>query len=316
MVTGCAGFIGSHLAEKLLREGFNVIGIDNFDPYYSPELKRRNIESLNIFGGFRFFEGDISDNNILDKAFENVTVVYHLAASAGVRNSIKYPTSYCRNDVHNTVILLDHARKRDIRKFVFASSSSVYGEVPENELPMSEDRVPNPISPYALSKLQGEMWCRMFTESYGLDTTVLRYFTVFGPRQRPDEAFTKFIAKTLRGEEIQIYGDGEQTRDFTYVGDIVDGTVLAADGGKGIYNLGGGNRISVNKMVSVIGDATGIKPECVNIEKQPGDVSHTFADITKARKELGYEPKISLEEGTRMHVEWAKKLADSGFVFH
>ncbi len=316
-VTGCAGFIGSHLTESLLNRGIEVIGIDNFDPYYSVELKKLNIKKLMGFENFHFFEGDISDRNVIEKLFRNdIDVVYHLAASAGVRNSIEYPVKYCENNTINTVRLLELSRKRNVHKFVFASSSSVYGEVPENELPVKEDRLLKPISPYALSKLQGEMWCEIFNRLYGLNTVALRYFTVYGPGQRPDEAFTKFITRVLRGEEIQIYGDGEQTRDFTFVEDIVNGTILAAERGKGVYNLGGGNRISVNRMVSVIRNVTGEEPKTVNIEKQLGDVSHTFADITKARNELGYEPKTSIEEGAKRHVEWVRQLIDNGFVFH
>jgi nucleoside-diphosphate-sugar epimerase len=316
LVTGCAGFIASHLAEALLQRGLDVIGVDNFDPYYSVELKRLNIDSLKQHPHFHFLEGDISNENILGDVFKNdIDVVYHLAASAGVRNSINYPVKYCWNDVYNTVLLLDMVRNKEVRKFVLASSSSVYGEVPESELPMKEDRLLRPISPYALSKQQAEMWCEMFRDVYGLNTVALRYFTVYGPRQRPDEAFTKFISRILKGEEIQIYGDGKQTRDFTFIGDIVKGTMLAAEKGSGIYNLGGGNRVSVNEMVSVIRKATGESPRMVNIEKQQGDVLHTFADITKARKDLGYGPATSLEEGTRMHVEWVRKLRDNGLVF-
>lgn len=316
LVTGCAGFIGSHLAETLLKRGLEVIGIDNFDPYYSIELKKRNINILEQFGNFHFMEGNISDDSVLEKLFKNhIETIYHLAASAGVRNSIKYPTEYCENDVLSTAKLLEHSKNNNIKNFVYASSSSVYGEVPENELPMSETRTPNPISPYALSKLQGEMWCQLYRELYGLNTTILRYFTVYGPRQRPDEAFTKFITKILRGETIQIYGDGEQTRDFTFVEDIVNGTILAAEKGSGIYNIGGGNRVSVNKMISVMRNVMGVNPKTTNIEKQQGDVSHTQSDIIKARNEFGYEPSVSLEDGTRRHVEWTKQLINDGFVF-
>ena len=316
LVTGCAGFIGSHLAETLLGQGKQVIGIDNFDPYYSIELKKKNIEILKGFGNFHFIEGDIFGDDVLNSAFENeVSVVYHLAASAGVRNSIKHPTFYCRNDILGTAKLLEYSKNNNVKKFVFASSSSVYGEVSEEELPMKETSNPKPISPYSLSKLNGEMWCQLYRELYGLDTVMLRYFTVYGPRQRPDEAFTKFITKIIKGEQIQIYGDGEQTRDFIFVRDIINGTLLAAEKGSGIYNLGGGNRISVNKMVSVLRSVMDSEINLINIEKQQGDVPHTCADISKARNELGYEPSVSLEEGTRMHVEWAKKLINDRFVF-
>lgn len=315
LVTGCAGFIGSHLVETLLKKGVSVTGIDSLDPYYSVDLKKRNLLALKEFGNFHLITGDISEDSILKEAFKDIEIVYHLAASAGVRNSINNPTQYCQNDVLNTARLLELSGKMDVRKFVYASSSSVYGEVPENELPMGEDRVPKPVSPYALSKFQGEMWCSLYTDLYGLKTTRLRYFTVYGPRQRPDEAFTKFITRILRGDTIEIYGDGNQTRDFTYVDDIVEGTLLAGDKGNGVYNLGGGNRVSVNDMVSVISKAMNVEPKITYMEKQQGDVLHTQADISKARKDLGYQPKVSLEEGTRRHVEWAKKLINDGFVF-
>ncbi len=316
LVTGCAGFIGSHMAEALLERGHKVIGIDNFDPYYSVELKKLNVETLKRSENFTFIEGDICNNSVLEKAFSGgMERVFHLAASAGVRNSIRHPTFYCRNDVLNTAKLLEFSKDHGIGKFVYASSSSVYGEVPKEELPVTEERLPAPISPYALSKLQGEMWCQLYRDVYGLDTVSLRFFTVYGPRQRPDEAFTKFITKILRNEQIQIYGDGEQTRDFTFVGDVINGLMLASDKGKGVYNIGAGNRISVNKMVSVIGKVMGNEPDCVNINKQPGDVSHTGADITKAREELGYEPGTTIEEGASRHVEWARRLVDNGFVF-
>jgi UDP-glucose 4-epimerase len=307
LVTGCAGFIGSHLAESLMKKGWKVFGVDNFDPYYDSKIKKKNIDALRKFEGFEFIEGDIFEDSVLKTIFEReIDVVYHLAASAGVRNSIKYPTLYCKNDVFSTAKLLEYSKDNNVKKFVFASSSSVYGEVSEQELPVKESREPKPISPYALSKLNGEMWCQLYNEIYDLDTVILRYFTVYGPRQRPDEAFTKFITKIINGEQIEIYGNGEQTRDFTYVQDIVDGTILAAEKGNGIYNLGGGNRISVNEMVSVIGEVMRIQINKINIEKQQGDVSHTGADISKARTELGYEPKVSLREGTKSHVSWAK----------
>jgi nucleoside-diphosphate-sugar epimerase len=307
LVTGCAGFIGSHLAGRLLETGEDVVGIDNFDPYYPKELKLRNLESLKQNPKFRFFEMSVLDDKLGD-VMGNVSVIYHEAAMAGVRNSIREPWRYFQTNVEGTFRLLELARKTDAEKFVFASSSSVYGEVPENELPVREDRAPNPVSPYALSKYQGEQWCRLFADVYGLRTVCPRYFTVYGPGQRPDEAFTKFISKIMNSEEIQIYGDGNQTRDFTYVGDVVSGTILAAQKGNGLYNIGSGNRVTVNEMVEVIGRVMGTQPKTVHIEKQQGDVSHTWSSIEKARGELGYEPRTSLEEGTRKHVEWCKNI--------
>lgn len=315
LVTGCAGFIGSHLAEALLKKGSNVIGVDNFDPYYSVELKKLNIKALKQSSRFRFIEGDIGDDRVLDKAFNGVDTVYHLAASAGVRNSLQYPVKYCNNDVLNTVKVLEWSRKNGVKKLVFASSSSVYGEVPESELPIREDKALKPITPYSLSKQQAETWCRMYSDIYGLSTVIIRYFTPYGPRQRPDEAFTKFIARILGGQPIEVYGDGRQTRDFTYIGDVVHGTILAGERGSGVYNVGAGNRISVNEMVSVISRVAGIEPKVKNIGKQQGDVSHTHADISRAKNDLGYDPRTSLEDGARKHVEWVRNLLDDGFVF-
>ena len=304
LVTGCAGFIGSHLCEKLLNQGLKVTGLDNIDPYYSVEWKENNLKMLKKYPNFNFVRGSILDSKTVKDVVKNVEIVYHLAALAGVRNSIKNPIRYCETDIIGTVKLLNASRKTDVKKFVFASSSSVYGEVAEKELPVKEERKLNPISPYALAKVQGEEWCKMFEKVYGLRTVSLRYFTVFGPRQRPDEAFSKFIGSIMKGDGIEIYGDGNQTRDFTFVGDVVDGTVLACERGKGIYNIGSSNRISVNEMVSLIEKNMGNKAKIKHIERQQGDVTHTWSDINKAEVELGYKPKVSIEEGIKRHIEW------------
>lgn len=304
LVTGCAGFIGSHLTEELLARGLNVVGIDNFDPYYSVRIKKRNMAELKKHKKFRFVQGSILNDSALKK-IKNVETVYHEAAIAGVRNSIKEPARYCENNSLGTLKLLNHFR--DVKKFVYASSSSVYGSVDARELPMRETMTANPISPYGMSKLQGEEWCRLFTKVYGTPTTSLRYFTVYGPRQRPDEAFTRFISKALKGRPIEIYGSGNQTRDFTYVKDIVDGTILAAEKGRGVLNLGSGSRITVKEMVEHVSWISNKKIKVKHINKQPGDAPHTWADINKARAELGYEPKHSLEEGIGEQVEWCRK---------
>ncbi|UCD07056.1 MAG: GDP-mannose 4,6-dehydratase [Candidatus Aenigmatarchaeota archaeon] len=306
LVTGCAGFIGSHLCENLLKQGLKVAGLDNLDPYYSTEWKENNLKVLKKQSNFNFIKGSILDSNLLKDIIKDVEIVYHLAALPGVRNSIKTPVKYCETDVLGTIKLLDVSRNMDVKKFAFASSSSVYGEVPENELPVSEDRKPNPISPYGLAKTQGEEWCKMFEEVYGLKTVSLRYFTVFGPRQRPDEAFSKFIMRIMKDEEIEIYGDGNQTRDFTYISDIVNGTLLACEKGNGIYNIGSNKRISVNEMVDLIEKIMNKKAQIKYIEKQLGDVTHTWSKIDKAKRDLGYGPKVSIEEGIKRHVEWFK----------
>ena len=307
LVTGCAGFIGSNLCEKLLGQNLSVIGLDNIDPYYSPDWKENNLKILREKPKFSFIKGSILDSEAIKKAMGDAEIVYHLAALPGVRNSIKNPVKYCETDVLGTIGLLNASRNSNVKKFVFASSSSVYGEVPENELPVKEDRKLNPISPYALAKVQGEEWCEMFKKVYGLKTTSLRYFTVFGPRQRPDEAFSKFIGRMFRDEEIEIYGDGNQTRDFTFVGDVVNGTVLACEKGNGIYNIGSSKRINVNQMVQMIENVMGKKAKIKHIERQQGDVTHTWSNIDKAKNEIGYQPKVSIEEGIKRHVEWFRK---------
>ena len=307
LVTGCAGFIGSNISEALLKEGHNVIGIDNLDPYYSVEIKKANLEILKKFSSFEFMFGSILDDSALQKIkAKGVEIVNHQAAMAGVRASMKNPQKYCNVNVLGTVRLLDVFR--DVEKFVCASSSSVYGEVKEEDLPVSETRSPSPISPYALSKLQGEQWCGMFSESYGMKTVMLRYFTVYGPRQRPDEAIQKFINKIFKGETIEIYGDGNQTRDFTCVLDVVKANMLAMRKGKGVFNIASGNRISVNDLVEVIGKAKGTEPKVNHVGIQQGDVSHTSADITKAKNELGFTPKLSIDEGVKKHVEWFRGI--------
>lgn len=307
LVTGCAGFIGSHLCERLLEQDINVIGIDNIDSYYSMDWKKNNLEILKSNPNFEFIKGSILDSELISDVVKKVEIVYHLAALPGVRNSIINPLKYFETDVMGTIKLLDASMKSDIEKFVFASSSSIYGEVSESELPVKEDRKPNPISPYALAKAQGEKWCDMFEYLYGLKNVSLRYFTVFGPRQRPDEAFSKFIGKIIKDEEIEIYGDGNQTRDFTFVSDVVNGTILACNRGRGVYNIGSGNSISVNKMISLIENIMNKKIRTKHIERQQGDVTHTWSSIEKAKKEIGYEPKVSVEEGIKRHVDWFRE---------
>ena len=307
LVTGCAGFIGSHLCEGLLGQNLSVIGLDNIDAYYSPDWKENNLKILREKPNFNFIKGSILDSEVIKKVIGDAEIVYHLAALPGVRNSIKNPVKYCETDVLGTIKLLDASRNSNVKKFVFASSSSVYGEVPENELPVREDRKLNPISPYALAKVQGEEWCEMFKKVYGLKTASLRYFTVFGPRQRPDEAFSKFIGRMFKDEGIEIYGDGNQTRDFTFVGDVVNGTILACEKGSGIYNIGSSKRINVNQMVQMIEKVMEKKAKVKHIGRQQGDVTHTWSNIDKAKNELGYEPEVSIEEGIRKHVEWFSK---------
>src|SRR3989344_1438683 len=238
LVTGTAGFIGSHLSTELLKRGFQVVGVDNFNDYYSKDRKLENISSLVKNNNFHFIEGDLRDKKIAESVTQNVELIYHLAGMGGVRNSIKNPALYMENNIISTANLLELSNC----KFVFASSSSVYGNVPENQLPVSENVQLKPVSPYALSKKLCEEICELYAREFGRKIAVVRYFTVYGPRQRPDEAFTKFINLALAGQEIPLYGDGSQTRDFTFVSDAVNGTILAAEKGNGIYNISGGKR--------------------------------------------------------------------------
>ena len=305
LVTGCCGFIGSHLAERLLKGGEDVLGIDNFDPYYPRQLKLKNLEALKEHKGFQFVEESILGD--LEHLFRKVSIVYHQAAIAGVRNSLRDPLRYVENNVLGTANILNLSRNSGVKKVVFASSSSVYGEVAESELPLEESHKLEPISPYGYSKKLCEEICHMYSRVWGLALVSLRYFTVYGPRQRPDEAFSKFIKKILKGEPVEVYGSGEQTRDFTYISDAVDATLLAARKGHGIYNIASGSRITLNKALSLISRISGLEPRIVPKEKQQGDVSHTWASISKARKELGYRPKIPLEQGLTEHLQWLKK---------
>jgi len=306
MVTGCAGFIGSSLAERLLYDGHSVIGVDNFDPYYPISLKKENIKRLDGNRNFTFVNASILDKSSISRYIKDVKIVFHQAAMAGVRNSIRFPSKYFSVNVQGTANILELAMK-NVDKVIAASSSSIYGEVKKEELPVSEDREPNPKSPYALSKMHAEKICGVFTRLYGLKTVCLRYFTVYGPRQRPDEAFTKFLIKSIKNEEIQIYGDGKQTRDFTFVADVVNANVLAIKKGQGIYNIGSDRSIELNEALDIMEDVLGKKIRRVNVERNKADISYTWADITKAKKELRYSPKTDIRDGIREHFEWCKK---------
>jgi len=303
LVTGCAGFIGSNITERLLNDGHDVTGIDNFDPYYDPAIKERNISGFREDPSFTFLKGSILDKHILGKVPKGISVVCHQAATAGVRYSLQNPLKYNDNP-KGTLALLE--RFKDAR-FIYASSSSVYGELSRDSLPAREDFAPNPASPYAASKLMGEGWCDLYSRIHGTKTVILRYFTVYGPRQRPDEAINRFTNGILDGREIQIYGDGEQTRDFTYVDDVVSANVLAMEKGSGTLNIASGESVSVNRLVELIQQKLGIKASVRRIGKQAGDVSHTLADISRAKEELGYSPEFSIDRGVKAYCEWAKR---------
>jgi len=309
LVTGAAGFIGSHLCERLLVEGWHVVAVDNFDDFYDPELKRRNLESCLKSKNFQLIEADIRDSDAMDRVIGGgVEIIVHLAARAGVRPSIAQPMLYADVNVKGTMVLLEAARKQEISKLIFGSSSSVYGN--NKKVPFCEDdNVDFPISPYAATKKAGELICHSYHHLYGMSIICLRYFTVYGPRQRPDLAIHKFARLIEQGKPIPIYGDGTMSRDFTYIDDIINGTVAAMQkcAGFSIYNLGESSPITVNDLVSEIEKALGKKAVKEYLPPQPGDVERTYADITKAAKDLGYCPSTTIQKGLAKFVTWLRQ---------
>jgi len=306
-VTGAAGFIGSHLCEALVARGQRVVGLDNFDGFYDPAVKRRNISGLEGEEGFVCLEGDIRDESFVDHALgeHDVEMIVHVAARAGVRPSIEHPLLYQDVNINGTMILLEACRTHGIDKFVFASSSSVYGN--NKKVPFAEsDNVDFPISPYAATKKAGELICHTYHHLYGLDVTCLRFFTVYGPRQRPDLAIHKFARLIDAGKPIPVFGDGSMRRDFTYIDDIVDGVIRAMErcSGYRIYNLGESQPVSVTDLIVALERALGAKAVIDRQPLQPGDVKQTYADVTRAREELGYEPSTDLSRGLARFVEW------------
>ncbi len=312
LVTGAAGFIGSHLCERLLGgDGWAVVGVDNFDEFYDPQIKRRNISQCRKNASFRLVEADIRDRAAMDEVVgDGVEVIVHLAAKAGVRPSIAEPLLYADVNVNGTVVLLESARKHKINKFIFGSSSSVYGN--NEKVPFSEDdNVDYPISPYAATKKAGELLCHTYHHLYGMSVTCLRFFTVYGPRQRPDLAIHKFARLIKQGKPVPVYGDGSMMRDFTYIDDIIDGTVAAIDKCRGfnIYNLGESRPITVNDLIAELETALGRKALKEYLPLQPGDVERTYADITKAARELNYNPSTPIRSGLGKFVAWLGKSA-------
>ena len=314
LITGGAGFIGSHLCEALLSQGNRVAAIDNFNDYYDPAIKRSNVEEILQNTGcaerFSLFEGDVRDLDFLKETFAAVKpdVVVHLAACAGVRPSIEDPLLYTQVNFNGTVNILEAMRAAEVKRLVFASSSSVYGN--NKSVPFREsDAVDHPISPYAASKKAGELICHTYHHLFGLSIACLRFFTVYGPRQRPDLAIYKFTDRILRGESLPFYGDGSSKRDYTYICDIIDGVLKALDWTDGepkydIFNLGESNTISLKQMVETIETTLGKKAELDLHPMQPGDVDITYADISKSKTVLGYAPKTVFEEGIRIFVDW------------
>jgi UDP-glucuronate 4-epimerase len=313
LVTGVAGFIGSHLAERLLDLGYGVIGLDNFDDCYSVAIKKANIAVAARVEGFRLVEGDIRDGVLLERIFagRTIEVVVHLAARAGVRPSLEHPVLYQDVNIGGTINLLEASRAHRVKQFLFASSSSVYGA--NGSAPFREEAAADfPVSPYAASKASAELFCRTYSHLYGLPTVLLRLFTVYGPRQRPEMAIHRFVRMVDAGQEVTLFGDGSTSRDYTYVDDIVDGIEAAlTHGGDGcrVFNLGAGRAVSLAYLVSVIEEALGKKAVVRHVAPPPGEVPITLADISKARAALGYEPKVSIEEGIARFVSW---YLDSG----
>ena len=309
LITGAAGFIGSHLSERLLDDGLVVVGLDNFDDFYDPRIKRQNIKGCLKNKNFRLVEADIRDIAAMDKAVgSGVEIIIHLAAKAGVRPSIENPLLYADVNINGTMVLLEAAKKHKVNKFIFGSSSSVYGN--NKKVPFSEDdNVDFPISPYAATKKAGELICHTYHHLYGICITPLRFFTVYGPRQRPDLAIHKFANLIEQGKPIPVYGDGSMMRDFTYIDDIIDGTVAAMNKctGFSIYNLGESRPISVNDLIAEIEKALGKKAVKEYLPPQPGDVERTYADITKAVNELGYKPNTTIQAGLAKFVQWLRQ---------
>jgi UDP-glucuronate 4-epimerase len=312
LITGGAGFIGSHLSERLIRLGHAVSIIDDLNDYYAPELKRRNLASIREAGRYVFHHADIRDaGRVLEIVQqEQPEVIVHLAARAGVRPSLEQPLLYEEVNLRGTLTLLEAARAAGVRKFIFASSSSIYGIA--NQVPFREDdHAVMPISPYAATKIGGEKLCYTYSHLYNLSVVCLRFFTVYGPRQRPDLAIRKFTEMISRGQPIPVYGDGSAGRDYTFVADTVSGIVASIEYpcSFDIFNLGNSHPIALNRMISTIEEALGKKANVHRLPDQPGDVPITYADISKAQRLLGYRPATTFEEGVRAFVAWYRQTA-------
>ena len=303
LVTGCAGFIGSHLTEHLLARRCHVLGIDSFSDYYSRDTKLANIAIAREDEDFQLMEADLASMD-LTAALDGVDVVFHLAAQPGVRPSWGTQFGrYLNDNVAATQVLLEAVAASSVRRTVFASSSSVYGDAAS--FPTPETAPQSPVSPYGVTKVAGENLCRIYGKQHGLELTTLRFFTVYGPRQRPDMAFSRFISKALGDQPITVLGDGTQQRDFTYVADIVEGCMLAARApGVGCFNLGGGAVYELNDVISRIEEILGRRIRVDYFPVAPGDVRSTSADIRRAGSELGYEPQVDFARGLRRQVEW------------
>lgn len=307
LVTGAAGFIGSHLCDALLEGGHAVMGLDNFNDFYDPAIKARNIAPAERHPAFELVRGDILDRALLADLFARFRpeVVVHLAAWAGVRPSIDRPSLYQQVNIEGTTNLLEQCRASGVDRFVFASSSSVYGD--REQVPFREDdRVDMPISPYAATKAAGELLCYTWHHLFGLHCHCLRFFTVYGPRQRPEMAIHKFARLMAADQPITLYGDGSSSRDYTFVDDIVAGVVASVERVQGyrIYNLGESKTTTLAELVDHLARALGVTPAIERLPLQPGDVSRTFADLARARSELDYDPKVDIATGIDRFVAW------------
>jgi UDP-glucuronate 4-epimerase len=311
LVTGGAGFIGSHVCERLLQSGHAVWTLDDLNPFYSPVIKRRNLNEIaSLQRPFTFVQGELSDTRLLDDLFGSTRFdqVIHLAARAGVRPSIEEPALFQRVNVEGTVNILEAARFHGVKKVVLASSSSVYGVNPK--VPFAEsDPLVSVISPYAASKVACEALGHVYHHVHGMDVAMLRFFTVYGSRQRPDLAIHRFAKLILAGKPIPVFGDGTTARDYTYVTDIVDGVVACTERKVGyeIFNLGNSHSVKLSQLIEVLENALGRTAVIERLPEQPGDVPLTYADITKSKSQLGYSPKVRIEEGIPMFVEWFKR---------
>ncbi len=307
LVSGAAGFLGSHLCERLLGDGHEVLGLDVFTDYYPRAQKEANLAGICRHPRFTFLECDLLDAD-LASPLERTQLVFHLAGQPGVRASWgRTFECYTRDNIAATQRLLEAARHHPIKKLVFASSSSVYGDA--EAFPTSESDLPRPVSPYGVSKLAAEHLCYTYWKNFGVRTVAVRYFTVYGPRQRPDMGFHRFLHALLEDREIELYGDGEQTRDFTYVSDAIDGTVRAAfsDAEGEVFNLGGGSRVSLNHVLKAMQELTGHRARVIRREAQKGDARHTSADTRRAAERLGYQPKVELRVGLRNQWAWVRE---------
>lgn len=324
LLTGGAGFIGSHVCERLLEMGRSVLCIDNFNDYYSPLIKERNISFIedrllkNQNGSFALYRNDILDMQALERIFSanKIDAVIHLAARAGVRPSINNALLYEAVNVQGTINLLDCCRKYKIRKFVFASSSSVYGG--NTKIPFSEtDNVDHPVSPYAATKKAGELICYSYSHLFGISVFCYRFFTVYGPRQRPEMAIHRFTGQILKGAGISVFGDGSSSRDYTYIEDIVDTITSNLDNIKGyeIFNLGNSNPVKILDMIKIIEEKTGKTAKIDYSDFQDGDIFTTYADILKAKKMLKYNPVVTIDEGIKRFVAWYLEMKSKNQLF-